>query len=699
MSVTALNQRTISMIRLLGSGAGSLTIEDLAASFSVSTRSIRNDLAAINDALKENDLDGLLLKSGGLIELPPDFDKLAGIVTGEDLYSYKLSQQERVRVGASLLVTSSEYLTLSFIATNLFVSRATIIHDLPEIKALVATGGMEVLSHPNRGLRVAGTESSKRLFLLRIAEDAPQDKPLDMAGKLVHVFAGNPVTIQKIVSEQEHIHRQFLTDDSYHKIVRYLGILVARVMQGEYLEHTESVGESKYRMAQDTLKYICQYCGITVTEDEVRFLSQLLVKSHYIKQDSDERQSVKIQLVTRQLIEQVSDELEINLNDDYDFFEALSNHLESVFSAQAPAAAANPVIDEVAEHNPDVLEAVNAHLGMLRAVAGREIAQPEIGLILVHICAALERKKNREVAFHVIVACHGGIGTSQLLMEKLKKNFNFQIVDIISAHEAAHVEAKQADLVISTVPLRGCKIDSIVVSSLLTDEDYIRIGNKIEALRNSRSFPSRIEARELTAKGLLAHISPVVYQIVPDQAAELLHALKNVTKEYFHKSNAVESDIFAPSLHHLLPVDHITLQVDCDSWQDAVRQSAQCLLKHGYIEARYIDAMIGNIAENGPYMVLAKGFALPHEGVEQGSVKVGMSLIRLARAVPFDAEELDPIEFVCCLSAVDHKSHLKALFNLMNLLENKNFLPELRRCTTEKDAAAVIERYEYSICE
>ena len=63
-----------------------------------------------------------------------------------------------------MLVTSSEYTTLSAIADTLFVSRATVINDLEEIKTCVKEGGLEVVSHPSRGLRVQGTESDKESF-------------------------------------------------------------------------------------------------------------------------------------------------------------------------------------------------------------------------------------------------------------------------------------------------------------------------------------------------------------------------------------------------------------------------------------------------------------------------------------------------------------------------------------------------------
>ncbi len=43
-----------------------------------------------------------------------------------------------------------------------------------------------------------------------------------------------------------------------------------------------------------------------------------------------------IQMITRQYISGISAELGINLNVDYDFFENLSNHLESIFSVNLP---------------------------------------------------------------------------------------------------------------------------------------------------------------------------------------------------------------------------------------------------------------------------------------------------------------------------------------------------------------------------
>lgn len=694
-----MKKRTVSIIHELIQNKNTCTIAGLAEKFSVSQRTIRNDLNGICDILRENQLQELTLGSGGLVISGDDFEKIRQFTGEEDLYSYKLSKDERIRIASALLVNSSEYITLSTIAESLFVSRATIINDLNGIKEYISKGNLEVLSHPNKGLRVEGKESDKRLFLMRLNGESFESGASDIAGEIVSkqisVQAGNKITLQKILNEQEHNHNCFLTDDSFDKILLYLGIMLNRNLQGEYMEMRWRNQTSKYLMAQDILKYISQYCHTNTTEDEVQFLSELLAMARYFKNASQRKNAPKIQTLTRLVIEQISDELGINLNDDYDFFENLSNHLTSILAERHVSYPDNPVINEVLEENQDVVQAMGKVQGILQKYTGRTFGEEDLSYIAIHVCAALERRKNKEIAFHVIVACHAGIGTSQLLLEKLKKHFNFQIVDIVSSHEARNLEKGRADFVITTVPLEGCKLDYVVVSPLLSDEDYIRVGNKIDTLRNSRHLPSRVEEQELTAKGMIEKLSPIVYESVPDEADMLMKKIRKAVREYFRQPVETETDLFAPYLHHLLPPSHILLDVECADWKEAVRCAGEKLYEKGYIEERYIDGMIKNIEENGPYVVITPGFAVPHEGLEMGSIKVGMYLIRLKTPVPFGVEEFDPVEFVCCLSAVDHKTHLKAFFNLVNMLRNQEFKRALHECKTPEEATVLIEKYEY----
>ena len=312
---------------------GSVTIADLASTFDVTQRTIRNDLNEISDLLEQNDYPRLSFESGGQVVLPENFGQVLLSVMPDSFYAYKLSPEERAQAAAVILVNSTSFVTLGEIADRLFVSRATIIKDLDSIRAVLEKGNLELLSRANKGLSVAGKESDKRFFLLRTIR-AGHAKTGEAVSHMTSVQAGDRVMMQKILSEQEHLHETFLTDASFQDILLYLGIMVNRNLQGEFIEPQPYIDDSeRYLMAQDILRYVTQYCGVRTTEHDISCLCFLLDKARYIRQKSSDKDAVKVQMITRQFIAAISEELEVNLNNDYEFFENLSNHLNSVFSA------------------------------------------------------------------------------------------------------------------------------------------------------------------------------------------------------------------------------------------------------------------------------------------------------------------------------------------------------------------------------
>lgn len=373
----------------------------------------------------------------------------------------------------------------------------------------------------------------------------------------------------------------------------------------------------------------------------------------------------------------------------------MSNHLQSIFELSDIPFKENPVLKKILAKNKQVEYAVGENRGMIEKHIRRELTDAERTYIAIHICAAIERKKNKEVAFHVIVVCHGGIGTSQLLLERLKKHFNFQIVDVMSAHEVKRIKRGKADMVISTVRLTDCEIDSVVVTPSLDDADYLRVGHLIDEIRSRKNLPPRTEKKEITAKGLLNRLK-LVFNEAGDKGPDgLWEQVQDTVNEYFGEET--QTNLFAPMLHHLLTEDRIELDVACRDWREAVRASAKRLLEAGCIEARYVDAMISNIEENGPYVIISPGFAMPHDAVDAGTRMVGMNLIRLKEPVLFGDEEAEPVRFVCCLSAVDHERHLKAFFHLVNLLQMPGFKEMLEKSSSAREVADGIRRYEYEL--
>lgn len=696
-----MNQRSTKIVQLLSKEKDEITVSGFAEYFQVSQKTIRNDLKEINGVLKENRKKEIVIKSGGKIKIPENFEKSLSVLIEGNLNTYKLSKEERKQIAAAMIVNSTGYITLATIADCLLVSRATIINDLKKIKEFIRQGNLDVSSHANKGLLIEGAESDKRKFLFRLLSPSvcTYENQKSVVAEYVNVQAGDQNIIQKILSEQEERYKKHLSDQSFREIILFLRIMINRNQQGEFLESQTDKDSENYMFALDILKYISQYCNITISEDDIRSLSGFLDRMRYIKRESFHKNTVVIQMVTREYISGVSGELGVNLNMDYDFFENLSNHLESIFSAPPMEYQEADFIEEVLEDNQEVLDVVVDQMSVIYKFTNRKLTDIEIKYIAIHVCAALERKRNKEISFRVIVACHAGIGTSMLLLEKLKNHFQFQIVDVISAHQAMNLKPDSADFVISTVPLESCALEYIVVSAAFNDTDYIRVGNRVEALRNSKNLLDGTEEEHLNARGLIDKIDPIVYEMVTpqEQAKIVMKELRGVIRNYFKQSVENDANIISPYLHHLLREENIQVDVECEDWQEAVRKSGEILEEKGYIEQRYVDAMINSILEHGPYVVLSQGFAMPHAKVEEGGIRLGMSLIRLKNPVPFGIEELDPIEFVCCLSVVDHKSYLKAFFHLVNMLKNEDYKVLLREAKSAEEIAKIITKYEYSI--
>lgn len=678
------------------------TISNLAEKFNVSHRTIRNDLNSINDFLIINELSPISLINNGRIEKKDDIKVAYELISDKDLYTYKLSKEERKIMISILLIESSEYITLSKIADTLYVSRATIINDLNNVKEYLKSGNLTVLSHANKGLRVEGFESDKRNFLLKAILSDKDYKNLIYSVNKENVLMDSEMDkIHKIINEQEHYHETYLTDSSYNKLKNYIMISISRLRRGEMIEHQDIICEETHSMAKDILKYISQYCNVMTTADEEAYLSKFLNGLKYLKKEKENSNEsmVKIQFITRQFVEGVSHDLKINLNDDYDFYLNLSNHLESIFRAKNYNFPQNEFIDEVVSKNPDIVAATNKNIDVIEKYAQRKISDIEIAYITIHICAAIERKKKQEIAFHVILVCNGGVGTSQLLQAKLKTHYNFQIVDIVSAHDENNIISKNADLIISTVPLKNADIDHVIVSPLFTDEDYIRVGSKIDEIRSNRNIPARLEKKEITSKGLINRLKTVFMEYDEEIPIGLKDRIVEEILDYFDDEEHEKVDYTSPYLHHFLNSNHIELDIECEDWRDAIKKSAQKLLDEGYIENRYIDAMIENIEENGPYVVISPGFALPHYGVGYGSKNVGMNLIRLKKPIMFgdDEDDKQEVKFICCLSVIDHETHLKAFLNLVNMLGQDRFKRAIEDAKTSHEMAEIIRRYEYSI--
>ena len=669
-----------------------ISIQDLAEMFKVSSRTIRYDIEQINDYLKENHLQPLNLGKQGVINTQADITKARESLSEEGFYSFKLSREERVCFSAVMMICSDDYITLSEIADQLFVSRSTIIQDLEHIKSFFRERHLYVLSHSNKGLLLEGREIDKRNLLIDMIQSENsifKVEPIfqhltQCLSKNLKIDLEDISMIEKIINEAEHIYGRFLTDQSFVQLRNYFQLSLYRLRKAHYVEYGDDKN-SKWDMAKGMIDQIQQFIVKEIPDTEIYYVASVLNRMKYIKKTTSNKEIVKMQVITRNFIEKISKDIHRNLQGDYIFYENLINHLESTFSTLGDRFAINSVVDEVLQRYPEVKQATERNVYVFEEYVGRKLSEEEIAYIVVHICAAIERNKNETVRYSVVLVCNGGIGTSQLLLARLEKFFHLDVIDIIPAHDIENMNMDDVDAVISTISLEGKGIEYIQVDPLLTDEDCIRVGEKLSKIHPKVSEKETISEENQDSLKSLETIKDILEE---DEEEIAIGKIKSVIESFFQKKEET-------TLSDLLPAQAIQIGVECSDWKGAIEASAKYLLKNGAINENYIKAMIKNVMENGPYIVVAPGFALPHEALNAGASKVGMSLIRLKTPVPFGKKEMDPIEWVCCLSAINKETHLKAMFQLVNLFYNQSFRKQIKECKTGEEIYKIIEQFEY----
>lgn len=144
------------------------------------------------------------------------------------------------------------------------------------------------------------------------------------------------------------------------------------------------------------------------------------------------------------------------------------------------------------------------------------------------------------------------------------------------------------------------------------------------------------------------------------------------------------------SLQNALPAEQISLNVYARDWQEAVREAGQLLLKADAIFPQYIDAMIQTAKELGPYIVIAKGIAMPHAASEAGVKRTALSLVKLAHPIEFGNPDNDPVELVIGLAAIDGKTHVNTMRMLAELIIDPERSARLFSAQTKEEILQVI---------
>ncbi|HJB47944.1 MAG TPA: PTS sugar transporter subunit IIA [Candidatus Olsenella excrementigallinarum] len=700
------NTRQRHELRLLAE-RGEFDLEKVAADFGVSVRSIRYDIDDLNVLLLDLSRDDAIVVRQKAAQLQRDVPRRKimelSFARGRDYNVSPLSTQERVLLSVFTLCWLDDFITVQSLADDYQVSRVTVSRDLQKVREYCEAHGIAFEGNRGKGVRIVADEKTRRRVIAQVLRDygttVGLHSGLEVADYLKWFSEQELRSIEDIVREAEAQAGLYLDDVAFEAMVVHIALSIKRsetqmgMPTAPMAAGTLDVGSLQYQMADHIVRQVESVFGVSLPEAEHYYIEVHIGARSSEAAASSTRDAV-IEFMCMSTIAEVSRELGVDLTHDTHLYDRLLRHvLGSVYRKQAGLLLENPLRDELlegyAEHAAIVRRALDDN-GLSQLM---EITDDEVTYVLLHFEAALVGDGSERMRHaNVVVVCSTGVGTAELLAAELRRSFDVNIIANVPSHRARGLVGDVGiDLVVSTVEL-DVSVPCVVVRPIPREDDMDRIACALREL----GFSGDVDLPPLRDLGAGARKVARILRHNPgrNQEAQLMSELRSLLekRDWIGQERSY-------MLSELLEGGHVVLDAECETWQEAVRASGMPLVATGDITEEYIDAVIANIEEAGPYVVITKHVALPHATNRVGVNETAMSCVRLRTPVEFGSAENDPVKYEFMLATVDATSHLQALMSLVGLLRTQEFLDLLATATHGDEIVSYVREFENKTSE
>ncbi|MDI3359288.1 PTS mannitol transporter subunit IICBA [Lelliottia sp. V106_10] len=165
-----------------------------------------------------------------------------------------------------------------------------------------------------------------------------------------------------------------------------------------------------------------------------------------------------------------------------------------------------------------------------------------------------------------------------------------------------------------------------------------------------------------------------------------------------HTDNEVKvrdslKDSFDPNDSHLfrLGAENIFLGRTASHKEEAIRFAGEQLVKGGYVEPEYVDAMLEREKLTPTY--LGESIAVPHGTVEAKDrvLKTGVVFCQYPAGVRFGEEEDDIARLVIGIAARNNE-HIQVITSLTNALDDESVIERLAQTTSVEEVLALLNK-------
>ncbi|EPL9848358.1 BglG family transcription antiterminator [Klebsiella aerogenes] len=478
------NQRLAQLFTLLRNET--LPQDELAQRLSVSTRTVRADITALNALLAQYGAQFTLNRGSGYQLKIDDRSRFQALEeTAPKTQHVPRTAQERIHFLLVRFLTSAFSIKLEDLADEWFVSRATLQNDMVEVRERFQRYQLTLETRPRHGMKLFGSEVSIRACLTDLLWELTLQGGMNPLISAEALEADVPAQLEPVLQETLTRHHIRLTDVGERFICLYGAVVVRRVSEGYPLADfsAEDVAQNVRDAARDLAGELQRLAGKPFSPAEEEWLCVHIAARQVQDVDPETISADDDEALVNYILRYINSQYNYNLLDDAQLHADLLTHIKTMITrVRYQIMIPNPLLDNIKQHYPMAWDMTLAAVSSWGKYTPYTISENEIGFLVLHIGVRLERHYNigYQRQPHVLLVCDTSNAMVRMIEAILQRKYpQLAIAATISQREYEQREAIDEDFVISTVRIGEKDKPVVTIAPFPTDYQLDQIGKLV----------------------------------------------------------------------------------------------------------------------------------------------------------------------------------------------------------------------------
>ncbi|MGY3886107.1 BglG family transcription antiterminator [Aeromonas aquatica] len=459
--------------------------EELARRLNVSTRTVRTDVATLNELIATHGAHLIHQRGCGYqlkIYNQGLFDEL--LAAQEQESSLPRTSRERVLHLQLLLLTAEQGIKLDELADTWYLSRAALQGDMAEVRERLAHFGLNIDSKPRLGMRIQGEETAIRACLTQLLyREQTRNHPLQ--GLLPNLC---PSKTREVIGNRIHAqlghHQLRLADESLQQLTIYCAVALLRQASGHELlafcsEDLTAPLTAVARDIYEELPTLMPPGDPEVSALAIQIQARLIADTPHL---SAAMAAESAQLVEH-LLDYIHQHYPYDLRHDGQLRADLLTHISAMLlRIKYQVGSHNPLADHIKQYYPLAYDITLAAISQWIRQTPYHLTHHEIGYLVIHIGVGLER--HHDIGYsrppQALLLCDAGNATFRVLEARIKREYpQLQLTSLESVRDYEGLGRIEQDFVISTVKVSEKNVPVVQMAPFPTQYQLEQLGKLV----------------------------------------------------------------------------------------------------------------------------------------------------------------------------------------------------------------------------